>query len=231
MTLTASPFAPTGELLPVYRDAYLRGDLSRQNTAAVDAYLKANNQSADAVWHRLHEMKQEGEQVRPVGWVQRQFDLIRTEPVRLRRRATSLVAGAAFVSGAVFAGVNLPTTPDVLAAAEPAFVGPNATAAGAASSLRMVTVRGRILNENGKPLVGATVLDRSSLRGVSTDAHGEYVLLVPEGRATTLAYGYGGYQDEAIHVKGGRTENVTLVPSGEAPKPAKRWLSFLKRTF
>jgi hypothetical protein len=95
----------------------------------------------------------------------------------------------------------------------------------------MVTVRGRILNENGQPLVGATVLDKSSLRGVSTDARGEYVLLVPDGRSTTLAYGYGGYQDEAIHVRGSRTENVTLVPNSEASKPAKRWLSFLKRAF
>lgn len=78
MKLTAYPFDPqTGDLLPVYRDAYLRGDLARPNTAAVDAYLKTNSHTADETLRRFYEMKQQGEQVRPVGWVQRQFDVMR----------------------------------------------------------------------------------------------------------------------------------------------------------
>ncbi|RZK14911.1 MAG: hypothetical protein EOO56_23955, partial [Hymenobacter sp.] len=40
MKLTATSFdAETGELLPVYRDAYLRGDLARAAAQAVDDYL------------------------------------------------------------------------------------------------------------------------------------------------------------------------------------------------
>lgn len=211
MNLTASPFHPqTGELLPVYRDAYLRADLSPANTRAVDAYLKLNAHRADEILRRYYQMKQDGEQVRPVGWVQRQFELLRTQPQRLRRRAATLVAGAALVGGAVFAGSDLP-----MAGVE-------------AAGLRMRTVQGRILGENGQPLVGATVLLKGTPRGVSTNAQGEYTLLVPADRPSTLAYGYGGYESDEVQVRGGQTENVTLVPRDEPahPKKAKRWLLF-----
>jgi hypothetical protein len=144
---------------------------------------------------------------------------VRTSPQRTRRQAASLVALAAFVGGAVFAGTTTPATA-VDAPAE------------AASAMRMTTVRGKILDENGRPLIGATVLDKASRRGVSTNAEGEYTLLVPADRPTTLAYGYGGYSDDEIQVKGGRVANMTLVPNYEAPvKPARkasRWFAFLR---
>ncbi|GAB2963607.1 hypothetical protein GCM10027048_35840 [Hymenobacter coalescens] len=220
MKLTASPFDPvTGALLPVYRDAYLRGDLSKLNTGAVDAYLRKRNASADETLRRFYELQQQGERVRPVGWVRRQFELIRTEPRRLRHRVGALVAGAALVGGAVLAGTGSPMAPAEVSAE--AF-------AGESSVTRLSTVRGRILDENGRPLIGATVLVKGSTRGVSTNADGEYALLVPAGRSTTLAYGYGGYQNENVAVYGGRTENVTLLPR-PAERPAgktKRWFLF-----
>jgi hypothetical protein len=41
--LSAWPFHPqTGQLIPVYRDAYLRGDLTPANASAVEAYLDIN---------------------------------------------------------------------------------------------------------------------------------------------------------------------------------------------
>ena len=221
MSLTASPFdTTTGELLPVYQDAYLRGDLSREHTHQVDAYLNKNKALGTQTWQRFHAMQQTGEQVLPVGWMQRQMDLVRTSPQRTRRQAASLVVLAAFVGGAVFAGTGTGT-----------IVADNASAE-AASAVRMATVRGKILDENGHPLVGATVLDKASHRGVSTNANGEYVMLVPVNRLTTLAYGYGGYSDDVIQVRGTRVENVTLVPTYNAPaKPAhkaKRWFAFLR---
>ncbi|GAA4389025.1 carboxypeptidase-like regulatory domain-containing protein [Hymenobacter koreensis] len=218
MSLTASPFDPaTGRLLPVYRDAYLRGDLSDANTRAVDAYLKARRGSGDETLRRFYEMKQEGEQVRPVGWVQRQFDLVRTAPQRLRRRVAGLVAAVVLVAGAVLAG----NAPEVEVAAERSL-------AAEASGRGMSMVKGRILDENGHPLVGATVLVRGSQRGVSTNAQGEYALLVPAQGLTTLAYGYAGYEGEEVDVRGGRTESVTLLPREKAKpvRPAKRWWLF-----
>lgn len=228
MKLSTTPFHPqTGELRPAYRDAYLRGDLSGDNTALVDAYLQANPDLADATLRRFYELKNNGHQVKPVGWVQRQFELIRTEPERFRRRAATLVVGTALLGSAVFAGTNLPTanTPtDNL----PTLTADDLTAeAGADKAVRLVNVRGRILDENGRPLVGATVLRKGTRTGVSTDATGSYTLRVPAGQANTLQYAYAGYREEEMRILGGRTEDVTLLPREAAPaKTKKRWLFF-----
>ena len=223
MALTASPFdATTGELLPVYRDAYLRGDLSREHTKLVDAYLEKHAALGTQTWQRFHKMKQTGEQVEAVGWMQRQLALAQSSPQRVRRQAASLVIGAALVAGAVFAGTSTPSASSAGASAD--------VVADDASIARVTTVRGRILDENGRPLVGATVLEKGAQRGVSTNADGEYALTVPVGRPTTLAYGYGGYTGEELQVNGKAIRNVTLVPNYEAPvKPArkaKRWFFF-----
>ena len=73
---------------------------------------------------------------------------------------------------------------------------------------------GRVLDENGRPLVGATILLKGSRQGTSTDANGNYSLEVPGG-VNTFLVGYGGYQDETATTHEGQPLNVTLVP---APK-------------
>ena len=229
MKLSANPFHPlTGALLPSYRDAYLRGDLTSKNTAAVEAYLKANSHHGDATLRRYYELTQAGHQVQPLGWVARQFELIRTEPQRFRRRATSLVAGSALLGGAVFAGTNLPASSGLNASlpatALPAELLESAeSAASAASTLRLTSVRGRILDENGQPLVGATVIDKTSGRGVSTDAAGNYVLQVPLAQTPVLQYGYAGYGEEEIQLAGRATQNVTLLPRPDQAKKRAWW--------
>ena len=213
MKLTAFPFdTTTGTLLPVYRDAYLRGDLSQENAQLVDAYLNNNDALGAQTWQRFHAMEQTGEQVQAVGWMQRQIKLARTSPQRVRRQVASLVAVAALIGGAVFANTTTPAESSEAAAA------------------RMTTVRGKILDENGHPLVGATVLEKGSYRGVSTNAEGEYAFAVPVGRSVTLAYGYGGYTGEEIQLAGKATQNVTLVPTYDSPakrtRTARHWLFF-----
>lgn len=230
MKLSANPFHPvTGDLLPAYRDAYLRGDLSIENTEAVDAYMKANSSQADVTLRRFYEMKGLGHQVRPVGWVQRQFDMIRTEPQRFRQRAAAMLVGSALIGGAVFAGTNTPNTPtenmpvatEMTANAEVA----EASVANAAA-VRVVTMRGRILDENGKPLVGATVLDRANRRGVSTDQNGEYAIVVPANRTTQLQYGYAGYKEEEILLNGRSNYNMTLLPRTDIKAKKRHWWQF-----
>ena len=218
MPFTASPFdATTGQLLPVYRDAYLRGDLSQAHTRLVDAHLRQNPALGDQTWQRFHDMQQTGELVVPVGWMQRQLDLVRTSPQRVRRQAASLLAVAALVGGVVFANNTTPAMP-------PSLLGAASTEA--TSAMRMTTVRGKILDENGRPLAGATVLEKGTQRGVSTNAEGEYALLVPTDRPTTLAYGYGGYADDEIQFTGNTVENRTLVPAAKPARKARRWFFF-----
>lgn len=217
MRLTASPFDPqTGELLPVYRDAYLRGDLSPASARAVEAYLRRDADQAHDTLTRWHQIQPEAQEAAP-GWVRRQIQHIQAEPVRFRRRAAGLVTCAALVGGMVFAGTNLPT--DNLPATETAEL--VAPAAEAASALRMVTVKGRILGQDGKPLVGATVLQKGTRFGVSTDASGAYTMRVPAGEQ--LVYGYGGYNDQELQAQTtSAPATVTLSPRAKQ----RRWFLF-----
>ena len=222
MLLTASPFdATTGALLPVYRDAYLRGDLTRENSNLVDAYLRQNATLGAQTWDRFHAMQQTGEQVQAVGWMQRQVELVRTSPRRVRQQVASLLAVTVLIGGAVFANNTTPTKRLNLTLP----VVPTEEVAGAR---RMTTVHGRILDENGHPLAGATVLEKGTRRAVSTNADGEYTLLVPAGRPTTLAYGYAGYSDDETLFDGQSMSSVVLLPKAksETPRKAKRWLLF-----
>lgn len=227
MALTAHPFHPvTQELLPGYRDAYLRGDLSGKNTELVDAYLKANPNKGGEAFQRFHTLKAKGHDVRPVGWLQGQFDLIRTEPARFRRRAGSIVLVAALLSGAAFANNSLHSTASATLPTGTMVADAGEAVEASAAATKMTTVTGRILDENGNPLIGATVLDKARGRGVSTDAQGNYSLTVPANQTSKLQVGYGGYGEEDLQllVKGYSVQNVTLVPQAKAKK--HHWWQF-----
>lgn len=125
----------------------------------------------------------------------------------LAARPTAAVAAmpVATVSMAPAAVAAVPEPVSAPAAAEPA-------------APANVTVLGRIEDENGKPLVGATVLLKGSSKGTSTDANGNYSLEVPGGNDNTLIYGYGGYEDEVMRISGTKPVNVTLTPRAKAGK-------------
>lgn len=225
MALTSSPFHPvTNTLLSGYRDAYLRGDLSRTNTELVDAHLLADESAGDDVLRRFHKLRAAGHRVQAVGWVGQQFLRLRTAPKRFRQRASALLLGGVLASGLVFAG-NRATTPmplDVPIVGIPV-AGTDAMAMEAAATT--TTLRGRILDENGAPLVGATVIDKNSGRGVSTNAEGNYALQVSATGTARLQYGFGGYQEEEVLTQSQRVQNVTLLPDAEkqASQRKKHW--------
>jgi hypothetical protein len=61
MKLTASPFDPqTGELLAVYRDAYLNGDLTRSSAKAVEEYLHRDADQAHDTLNRWQQLRHLG---------------------------------------------------------------------------------------------------------------------------------------------------------------------------
>lgn len=226
MAITTNPFHPvTGELLPGYRDAYLRGDLSGKNTELVDAYLKANPTKGGEAFQRFHSLQATGHQVRPVGWLNQQLHLIKTEPARFRQRAGALLAVGVLVSGAVFASGSMERPARATSATSLALASSPLGEDASAEALEMAslsTVKGRILDEKGRPLVGATILDKASGRGVSTDADGKYTLAVPAHRAAQLQFGYGGYTEEMVQVTGRSEQNVTLQPRAKK----RHWWQF-----
>jgi hypothetical protein len=137
-----------------------------------------------------------------------------------------LVLGV-LISGAVFATSNSKSVVRPTVSAVPN-VEANALLAedASASALEMAslsTVKGRILDENGRPLIGATIIDKLSGRGVSTDANGKYTLTVPAHRAAQLQFGYGGYTEEMVQVVGRSEQNVTLLPRTDMPKKRHWW--------
>jgi|GEM_PF-1914960 hypothetical protein len=94
------------------------------------------------------------------------------------------------------------------------------TAAPAAPSATVV-MSGHIADENGRPLIGATVLLKGSTKGTSTDASGNYSIEVPTSSDNTLVFGYAGYEDEIVRGTGSKFANVILTPRAKPSKKGK----------
>lgn len=72
------------------------------------------------------------------------------------------------------------------------------------------TVTGTVIDENGDPMIGVSVLQEGSSTGVATDFDGRFSLSVPTG--ATLHFSYIGYKPQTIKVDGRTTIDVTMVP-------------------
>jgi hypothetical protein len=80
---------------------------------------------------------------------------------------------------------------------------------------------GRIRNEEGQPLAGATVYLQGSAVAVTTDEQGIFSLEVPAAGKKTLRYGYGGYQDRDVIVSSSAPLTMSLHPSPETTEHRK----------
>lgn len=83
-----------------------------------------------------------------------------------------------------------------------------AVAAQAASS----TVTGEVLDSNGEPLIGATVMLKGSTDGVATDFDGKFTLKAPVG--STIVISYIGYKTQEVKYDG-QPLMVTLAEDTE----------------
>jgi len=137
-------------------------------------------------------------------------------PSESRPRTPRLVASTAPTARVVarpLAGA-VPTASSTTAATE-------ASAIALGSPTRRIQ-SGRIVDEAGQPLVGATVLLKGTNRGASTDANGDYSLPVPVG-TNTFIFAYSGYEQEVAQSRDGQPLLVTLLPTAdEAPAPRER---------
>ena len=73
-----------------------------------------------------------------------------------------------------------------------------------------VTVKGIVLDENGEPIIGASVVDASGKNGTVTDANGTFTLEAPKG--ITLKISYLGYTPTTVAASG-TTVRVVMEPS------------------
>lgn len=74
-------------------------------------------------------------------------------------------------------------------------------------------LKGFISDENGDPIVGATVLQKGTSNGVATSLDGTFTLTVP-GNAT-LSISYIGYLTKEIPVKGRTFIALSLIPNNK----------------
>ncbi|MDA3818154.1 MAG: TonB-dependent receptor [Prolixibacteraceae bacterium] len=77
-----------------------------------------------------------------------------------------------------------------------------------------ITVKGKVVDENGEPLTGATVQQQGTTNGVVTDIDGNFSLAVPAD--ATLIISFIGYETTEVAI-GGRAElgNITLASDTE----------------
>ncbi len=74
-----------------------------------------------------------------------------------------------------------------------------------------VLIRGTVLDENGQPLPGASVVVPGTGNGTVTNFDGEYEITVPR-ETTTLSVSYVGYLPQEIAIAGQTTIDVSMAP-------------------
>lgn len=73
-----------------------------------------------------------------------------------------------------------------------------------------LTVSGSVMDENNQPLPGASVLEKGTTNGTTTDASGKYTLSIHDENSV-LVFSFIGYASQEIAVNGRTTINVSLT--------------------
>ena len=79
--------------------------------------------------------------------------------------------------------------------------------------INLVPIKGRVVDENGNPLPGATIVIHGTSMGVATDADGRYTINAKPD--DVLVFSFVGYKEEVIPIKGKTTINMQLNPTAE----------------
>src|SRR5690606_22322261 len=76
----------------------------------------------------------------------------------------------------------------------------------------LVNVTGKVVDQEGNPVIGATVLVRGTKSGVQTDAEGVFRINVPPTNPY-IVVSYIGYHTQEINVDGMTSSTVEMQPS------------------
>jgi TonB-linked SusC/RagA family outer membrane protein len=77
-----------------------------------------------------------------------------------------------------------------------------------------ITIKGKVLDKSGLPLIGVAVQEVESTNGTLTDIDGLYTILVSSSKASLL-FSYTSYQDQTILVGNNATIDVILSEDNE----------------
>ncbi|MBG8555692.1 SusC/RagA family TonB-linked outer membrane protein [Hymenobacter guriensis] len=93
---------------------------------------------------------------------------------------------------------------------------PTSPAAIVSSRLADVTVSGKVLQENGTPLPGVTVVVKGTSLGTTTNSDGTYLITAPEN--STLVFSFVGFvrKEVAVPAGGSTNQNITLFEDTQA---------------
>lgn len=75
-------------------------------------------------------------------------------------------------------------------------------------------VQGNIIDENGEPLIGVSVLVQGTGTGTVSDFDGNFILNTSKN--STLVISYVGYKDQQIIVKNNKPLRITMIPDTQA---------------
>ncbi|WP_292265111.1 SusC/RagA family TonB-linked outer membrane protein [Butyricimonas sp.] len=82
-----------------------------------------------------------------------------------------------------------------------------------AKTVNLIDVSGRVTDEKGNPIPGATVIIYGTTQGVASDAEGRYsIRMKPDD---VLSVSFIGYKTEVIPIKGKTRVNIQLNPTAE----------------
>ena len=76
------------------------------------------------------------------------------------------------------------------------------------------TISGKVVDENGEPIIGANIVVKGTTIGIITDINGEFTLQVPSDQSI-LEISYIGYKSAEISVKGQKSLDIRLMSDTE----------------
>ena len=83
------------------------------------------------------------------------------------------------------------------------------------SQAQTKTITGKILDEKGNPVAGASIVVKGGTAGTTTDATGHYKLNAPAG-TTTVVVSYIGYAPQDLDVTSSSDVTVSLKPDNSS---------------
>ncbi|MDO4163266.1 MAG: TonB-dependent receptor [Bacteroides sp.] len=83
-----------------------------------------------------------------------------------------------------------------------------------AASVNGHVVKGKVVDESGEAIIGASILEKGTSNGIITDTEGKFLLTL-QSAESTLVVSYIGYVSQEIKIKDNRELNIVLVEDNE----------------